>query len=139
MAHDLRQVGVKPILRPITFADYLRKLATNGWAGDAFGASWNSAPYNDVTRALESFSCKRPNPFFCDPALAEELTQASAIGDDARREAALERLAQRYQEAAPSLFLVEQVDLYAYRPGLRSVRLVNRVPAYEAIEFGRSR
>lgn len=139
VAHDLRQIGVIATLRPITFADYLRKLATNGWAGDAFGASWNGAPYNDVTRALESFSCKRPNAFFCDPALAEELTQASAIGDDARREAALERLARRYQQAAPSLFLVEQVDLYAYRPGLRSVRLVNRIPAYEAIQIGRGR
>ncbi len=92
-----------------------------------------------MTRALESFSCKRPNPFFCDTALADELTQASAIGDDARREAALERLASRYQQAAPSLFLVEQVDLYAYRPGLRSVQLVNRVPAYEAIQSGRDR
>jgi len=134
VAHDLRQVGVRPVLRPITFADYLRKLATNGWAGDAFGASWNSAPYNDVTRALESFSCKRPNAFFCDEALADELTAASAIADDAARERALERLAKRYHDAAPSLFLVEQVDLYAHRPGLRAVRLVNRVPAYETIE-----
>jgi peptide/nickel transport system substrate-binding protein len=133
VAHDLRQVGIRPVLRTVTFADYLRKLATNGWAGDAFGASWNSAPYNDVTRALESFSCKRPNAFFCDKTLADELTAASRIADDGARSKAMQTMAQRYHDVAPSLFLVEQVDMFAYRPGLANVRIVNRVPAFETI------
>ncbi len=133
VAHDLRQVGIRPVLRTITFADYLRKLAKNGWAGDAFGASWNSAPYNDITRALESFSCKRPNAFFCDNALADMLTNASQLGNDTARAAAMAELAQRYHDAAPALFLVEQVDMFAHRPGLAGVRIINRVPALEQI------
>ncbi|WP_439532793.1 ABC transporter substrate-binding protein [Polymorphobacter sp.] len=133
VAHDLRQVGIRPVLRTVTFADYLRKLARNGWAGDAFGASWNGAPYNDITRALESFSCKRPNAFFCDKALATALTEASEITDDSARAAAMAGLVQRYHDAAPALFLVEQVDMFAHRPGLAGVRIVNRVPALETI------
>lgn len=133
VAHDLRQIGVRPVLRTITFADYLRKLAKNGWAGDAFGASWNSAPYNDIVRALESFSCKRPNAFFCNPALADRLTTASQLSNATAREAAMADLAQRYHDAAPSLFLVEQVDMFAHRPGLAGVRIINRVPALEQI------
>lgn len=133
VAHDLRQVGIAPILRTITFADYLRKLAKNTWAGDAFGASWNSAPYNDVTRALESFSCKRPNAFFCDKSLAARLGVASEIADPAKRNAAMQAMAQQYHDAAPSLFLVEQVDMFAHRPGLVGVRIVNRVPSFETI------
>jgi peptide/nickel transport system substrate-binding protein len=51
---------------------------------------------------------------------------------------AMQRLARAYHEAAPALFLVEQVDLYAHRPDLRHVRLRNRVPMYEEIEMRRS-
>lgn len=133
VAHDLRQVGVRPVLRTITFADYLRKLARNGWDGDAFGASWNGAPHNDVTRAMESFSCKRPNAFFCDKPLTDALTRASEMTDEAARAKAIAGLAQQYHDMAPTLFLVEQVDMFAHRPGLAGVQIVNRVPALEAI------
>jgi peptide/nickel transport system substrate-binding protein len=133
MAHYLRQVGVDVTLRIITFAQYLRNLQRNSFTGDAFGSSWNSAPYNDATRPMETFSCSRPRPFFCDRALTGQLKAASAILDEQERLAAMRRLAHAYQEAAPALFLVEQVDLYAHTPQLTNVRLRNRVPIYEAI------
>lgn len=135
VAHDLRQVGVRPRLRIITLADYLRKLATNGWTGDAFAASWNNAPYNDATRAMESFSCRRARPFFCEPALAEELARVSAITDDTAREAAMQKLSRSFHDAAPALFLVEQFDLFAHHPSLTGLRMRNRVPVFEALRI----
>jgi peptide/nickel transport system substrate-binding protein len=133
MAHYLRQVGVEVTLRVITFPQYLRNLQRNSFNGDAFGASWNSAPYNDATRPMESFSCNRPRPFFCDRALASELKAVSTIlGEDARLEA-MRKLARSYRDAAPALFLVEQVDLYAHAPRIANMRLRNRVPVYETI------
>ncbi len=137
LASDLRAVGVRPRIRVITLAQYLRKLAGNLWTVDAFGASWNSAPYNDVTRPMESFSCKRPKPFFCDKALAAALGEASEILDPAARDAAMRGLARRYQEAAPALFLVEQVDIWAYRPDLSGVALANRVPGWDHLTLAR--
>lgn len=138
MAHYLRQVGVQITLRLITFPQYLRNLQRNTFTGDAFGSTWNSAPYNDVTRPMESFSCNRPKPFFCDRALAGQLRQASVLLDEGARLAAMQGLARAYQQAAPALFLVEQVDLYAYSPRVANVRLRNRVPIYEAIEPARA-
>jgi peptide/nickel transport system substrate-binding protein len=135
VAHDLRQVGVRPRLRIITLADYLRKLATNGWTGDAFAASWNNAPYNDATRAMESFSCRRARPFFCEPALAQELARVSAITDDTAREAAMQKLSRSFHDAAPALFLVEQFDLFAHHPSLTGLRMRNRVPVFEALRI----
>lgn len=133
MAHYLRQIGVEVTLRLITFPQYLRNLQRNAFTGDAFGATWNSAPYNDATRPMESFSCNRPRPFFCDRSLANQLETASTILDDDARLAALRHVARSYREAAPALFLVEQVDLYAHSPGVANMRLRNRVPVYEAI------
>jgi peptide/nickel transport system substrate-binding protein len=123
-------------LRVITFPQYLRNLQRNTFGGEAFGTAWNSAPYNDVTRPMEIFSCARPKPFFCDRGLTRELQAARKILPEDERRAALQRLARGYQQAAPALFLVEQIDLFAYAPALANVRVRNRVPFYEAI--GRS-
>jgi peptide/nickel transport system substrate-binding protein len=133
MAHYLRQVGVDVTLRLITFPQYLRHLQRNSFTSDAFGTSWNSAPYNDATRPMETFSCNRPQPFFCDRELAQQLREATGIMAEDARLAAMRRLARAYHDAAPALFLVEQVDLYSHRPQLDNVRLRNRVPIYEAI------
>jgi peptide/nickel transport system substrate-binding protein len=82
---------------------------------------------------METFSCNRPRPFFCDRELAQQLREATVILSEDERLAAMRRLARAYHDAAPSLFLVEQVDLYAHQPHLGNVRLRNRVPVYDAI------
>jgi peptide/nickel transport system substrate-binding protein len=133
MAHDLRQVGIDVTLRVITFPQYLRNLQRNGFAGDAFGSMWNSAPYNDATRPMESVSCRRPKPFFCDRELTRQLERAMRILPEQERLAAMREVGRAYHEAAPALFLVEQLDLYSHQPELAGVRVRNRVPVYEAI------
>ncbi|MGQ0385144.1 MAG: ABC transporter substrate-binding protein [Gammaproteobacteria bacterium] len=133
VAHYLRQVGIEVTLRVITFPQYLRNLQRNGFAGDAFGSMWNSAPYNDATRPMESVSCRRPRPFFCDRELAAQLEAAMPILPEDARLAAMQAVARAYHVAAPALFLVEQFDLYSHQPGLGGVRVRNRVPVYEAI------
>jgi ABC-type transport system substrate-binding protein len=133
VAHYLRQVGIEVTLRVITFPQYLRNLQRNGFAGDAFGSMWNSAPYNDATRPMESVSCRRPKPFFCDRGLAHQLEEAMRILPEDERRDAMRRVGRAYHEAAPALFLVEQFDLYSHQPELTGVRVRNRVPVYEAI------
>lgn len=132
-AHYLRQVGVELTLRNLTFPQYLRNLQRNTFAGDAFGTAWNSAPYNDATRPMELFSCARAKPFFCDRALTAELERVKRILPEEERRAAMHELARRYRDAAPALFLVEQIDLYAYAPHLANVAIRNRVPVYREI------
>jgi peptide/nickel transport system substrate-binding protein len=82
---------------------------------------------------MEGFSCNRPRPFFCDRALAAELKAASAVLAEDARLAALRKLARSYRDAAPALFLVEQVDLYSHTPQITHLKLRNRVPVYETI------
>ena len=132
-AHYLRQVGVELTLRNLTFPQYLGNLRRNSFAGDAFGTAWNSAPYNDVTRPMELFSCARPKPFFCDRDLTAELERAKQILPEEERRRAMYEISRRYREAAPALFLVEQIDLFAYAPDLTDVTIRNRVPVYRQI------
>ena len=61
VARYLADVGVRVQLRSIPFPVFLRRYLTNDWQADAFGLSWNAAPFNDVQRPMENFSClKRP-------------------------------------------------------------------------------
>ena len=81
---------------------------------------------------MENFSCKKPNPYFCDRAMMP-LFQAVEAAEGPARLAALQRLARAFHETAPALFLVEQIDIWAFRRGLSGVRLVSRAPAYEDV------
>ena len=136
MARQLAQIGVTMELRAIPFPVFLRRYLTNDWAdADAFGLSWNAGPYNDIQRPLENFSClKRPKPFFCDPELAKAITAAGSELDPLKRLAMLKSLAAAHQQAAPALFLFEQIDLIGTGPRVQGpVPVANRVPVYEAV------
>ena len=138
MARQLADIGVKVELRAIPFPVFLRRYLTNDWAdADAFGLSWNAGPYNDIQRPLENFSClKRPKPFFCDPVLADAITSAGSELDPAKRLVMLKSLAAAHQQAAPALFLFEQIDLIGTGPRVQGpVPVANRVPVYEAVKL----
>ncbi len=136
VAQYWRAVGVGVTLQIITFPQYLKKFLTNSWTVDAFGASWNSSPYNDALRPMEVFSCRRPKPFFCDRAMADRLGHVGQIMDDGERLAAMQALAHDYQVAAPAAFLVDQIDLFSNNPGLSNIAVRNRVPDYRTIRRG---
>ena len=135
VAQYLGDVGVDVTLRSRTFSTFIRNYLTGNWQSDAIGLSWNAAPYNDVARPMEYYSCRKRNPLFCEPRLAQRLEAANAEFDPARREAMLEALARDYREAAPAIFILETVDVYAMHPRVHGFELANRVPVYEAIHF----
>lgn len=134
---DLNDVGVRTTLRARTFGDWLRNYLSGAWKADAFGLSWNSAPYNDVTRPMEYFSCRKRNPFFCDPVLADRLETVNEEFDPERRAALLRELSRAYREAAPAIFLVETVDVFAMDAGVGGFKIANRVPVYEDLLWTR--
>lgn len=131
VAEYWRAVGVDTRLKVMTMPDFLVKYQTNSWAGEALALSWNSFQYYDVTRAMEDFSCMRPTPFFCDTAITDKLKVAREIMDDDERLKAYQALGRLYREAAPSLFLIEHQDLFAYAPRVGHVKIRHRVPVYE--------
>jgi peptide/nickel transport system substrate-binding protein len=135
VAQYLGDVGVDVTLRSRPFSTFIRNYLTGNWQSDAIGLSWNAAPYNDVARPMEYYSCRKRNPLFCDQGLAQRLEAANSEFDPARREAMLEALARDYREAAPAIFILETVDVYAMHPRVRGFELANRVPVYEAIRL----
>ncbi len=132
----LSQIGVDVELRTVPFSAWLSRYWSGEWGGiQATGLSYNATPYNDAFRPMTNFSCNKPNPFFCEPEVAEALAKVNRIVDPEERDAALRAVSARYHDIAPSLFLFEQIDLFAGRPDLSGFELINRVPVYEALDF----
>ncbi len=135
VVQSLAKIGVQLELKIVTVAAWLQNYNTGGWdkETDGFLLSTNSAPYNDVARPMEIYSCLRPGAFTCDKAMTEKLVVANEQMDVDKRMAELNELAKLYHDAAPMIYLNDQVDLFGVSPKLEGFALVNRVPAYDKI------
>ncbi|MDX2144007.1 MAG: ABC transporter substrate-binding protein [Rhodospirillaceae bacterium] len=136
----LSKLGIKVELRSLTFASWFTKYLSGSWDADTdgFTLAWNAAPYNDVARPMEIYSCIKQNPFFCDPALTARLEAAGEEMDLVKREALLKVLARDYRDAAPALFFYDVFDLFGVAKGVEGVEIVNRVPVYHKISKTKS-
>ena len=136
MQQDLATVGVDVELTQITFPEWLEKYLANGWAGEAFGLSWNTAPLLDAIRPIEIFSCKKDPAFFCDESIMPLIEEANTEFDPAAREGILHEIWGAMQENPPALLLVEQVDIAGMDANLQGFESVNRRFPYDEMTFG---
>jgi peptide/nickel transport system substrate-binding protein len=135
VVQDLRRVGVRASLQLRPFSAWVRDYLGGTMRGDLFGLPWNAAPYNDVLRPIEYYSCAQRRAFFCEPSVMPMIEAAGRELDPERRNLLMQELASVLHELAPSLFLVEQIVLYASSPAVTRLEIANRIPVYETLEM----
>jgi peptide/nickel transport system substrate-binding protein len=135
VAAALGKIGIAVELRTVTVGAWMDAYLSGAWdkETDAFILSFNAAPYNDVARPLEIYSCLRPNGFTCDRALTAKIVAANEEMEPAKRLNRLGELAQLFHDAAPALYLTELFDIFALSRKVEGFALANRVPVYETI------
>jgi peptide/nickel transport system substrate-binding protein len=131
-AEDLAKVGVQMEMRQITSPDWIRKFISGTWEGQAAGIAYNSAPYNDITRFMGYEFCK-PNPYFCIEEIVPKIVAADAIFDTAKRLDYLRKLAAEIHDLAPSLYLVEQIEITGVNKRLRGFKNLGKSFNYDEI------
>ena len=132
-ARYLNEVGVRTRLHVMRFGTWLDIYLNGNWDSDAFSLAWISAPYNDVIRPMEYYSCAKPTPFFCDRGLSQKLAMAAGEFDQEHRLMLLRELARDFHDAAPAIFLVEQNVIWAASPRVAGLSLANRTLEYDKI------
>ena len=138
MAQDLSKIGVQVELRPVRFPDWLKKYQTNTWEGEAFGLSWQLGPYMDSIRGLQYYSCaQKPMVFFCDEETQTLIEASNQEFDRKKREKLLQTIWERYYDLAPSLYLVEAIDVYGLSKRVSGFRDVNRTLMYHEVTLTR--
>ena len=133
VVQDLRRVGVRARLQLRPFSAWVRDYLGGTTRADIFGLPWNAAPYNDVMRPIEYYSCAQRRAFFCEPSIMPAIHQAARELDPEARLVLLKELAVKIHDLAPSLFLVEQITLFATNAAVTQLEIANRVPVYETL------
>ena len=120
VAAYLADVGVELELVQVDFAqEWLPKYIGSGgadWEGEAFGSTWVSPPLLDGVRPLTQYRCDWSNPWFCDEELDSLLDQVNNEFDTAARNEVLGETLDYVREQAPTLWLIETVDLWVTSP-----------------------
>ncbi len=124
VGQDLRAVGIDARVKSIPAAEFLRRFMSSDWSEyDAFSLLWNNEPMRDVGRALEYFSCLRPQPFFCDQPTTDLIRASRGEANPDQRKKILQNLMVRVKNLAPALWLTDSVNLSASTPKLRNIEL----------------
>jgi hypothetical protein len=98
-----------------------------------FSLPFNSAPTDDVTTALETYSCVKLVPFFCDRDLTAKTSAAGGAMGMAKRANMLSELARNYHDQAPALYLTDAFDVFALSRKVEGFAVANRIPVYETV------
>ena len=67
--------------------------------------------------------------------MSAKLAAAASEFDMQKREALLQELSRDYRQAAPAIFLVEQIMTWGANPRVDNLSIANRVYEYEKITF----
>jgi peptide/nickel transport system substrate-binding protein len=136
VAEDLGKIGVKVELRQSTFASWLRKYSTNDWGDiDAFSITWNSAPFQDVIRPIEYFSCLKASPFFCDQSVMPLIKQSNQTLDEKEREKLLQQIMTQFRDSAPALLLVDFPAMIVTSPRIKEAPQRFMGVSYEKVKL----
>lgn len=131
-AQDLARVGVNLTVRAVVAQEWLRKYFSGDWGGaDSLSLVWNAGAYRDTIRAIESYSCANPKPFFCEPSLMPDIAATGAMFDPRERDLALQKIMARLHDLAPSLFLVAHANTVVARPGITNIEAGERGLRFE--------
>ena len=134
IAQDLSNIGVVMNIQPLQGPQWISKYFSGNWGkADSISATWNSAAYWDVIRAIEIFSCKKPGAFFCIPDLMKEIDATHSMFSKENRLVALKELSKKMHDLAPSLFLIEIVDIIALKKKFYNTKFRHKQLAVEKL------
>jgi len=134
IAQDLSKINIEVELRTTTYTERTRKYFTNDWDNiDAFSILWNNAPYNDTGRSLESFSCLKINPFFCDKDISQMILRSKYEMNNDARKLLLENIMEETHNLAPSINIIEYGSVIGYNKRIENIMVKPTGIAYQKL------
>jgi peptide/nickel transport system substrate-binding protein len=141
----LAKVGVTLDVAVVDHETWSRGVQLGTWTADGgadvdgFSFPFAAAPTNDVTAAVEPYSCFKLVPFVCDQTLTPKITAVTQAMGVERRMAMLSDLGQTFHDQAPALYLSDAFDVTGVRRGVDGFTVANRIPIYENVSVGPDR
>jgi len=109
IADDWSRVGVKAEIRTKPVIAYLGDFVQGRFKADALTLQWGAYPTLDAIQMTNISSCRKPYPWYCDPAIQPTVDAAWVETDPAKALALRRQVMRHYRDQAPGLFLYESV------------------------------
>jgi peptide/nickel transport system substrate-binding protein len=116
IADDLARVGIKVEVRTKPSTQYLLDFVQGRFDTDAFTLQWGAYPSLDAIQMTTTGSCRKTNTWYCDPSIEPTITAAWSETDPAKALALRHAIMRHYHDAAPSLFMYDNVTLIGLSP-----------------------
>ncbi len=131
-AQDFAAIGVRLEVRATPYPSWLTKYFSGQWGDvDAFSLVWSSSKFFDSISAIEIASCLKANPFFCDPAMTQDIKASGAEMTPDLRRAMVQNILRALSDHVPAVWLVGYRDLLGYAPRVHDVRARSMGLLYE--------
>ena len=133
---SLSRIGVDVDLVFMPENAWREAIQSGDWPADidGFSLAFDASRTRDVQSALETYSCLKLIPFYCDQEItAQILAVAETMGVE-RRLKKLTDLASACHEAAPALYLTDAVELYGLSRAVEGFAVANGVSVYENLK-----
>ncbi len=136
VAQDLSNIGVTLNIQFAQGPRWVQMWFSGDW-DDAgmISAAWSNVTFMDTARGFETYSCVRPDPFFCEPSVVPDIEAAAQEFDVAKRRAILQKLAMDFHELAPTLLLFPTTNNLAYSADIIPAETIGIRSRAETIRF----
>ena len=135
VSQDLARVGITLNVRAVVASQWLQKYFSGDWGDtEILSVVWDAGAYRDTIRALEQYSCLKPNPFFCVPEMVPAIEATGSIFDTGKRDLALQKLMADMHDLAPSIFLISHANTAVARPCISNIMMSDRGLSYEKMQ-----
>jgi len=116
VADDLAGVGIKVEIRTKPGTQYLLDFVQGRYEPDAFTLQWGSYPSLDSIQMSSIGSCRKTNPWYCNPDIEPTITAAWSEADPDKALALRHKVMKFYHDEAPSLFMYDNVTFLGLSP-----------------------
>lgn len=115
VAADLAAVGVQLDIQFAQGPSWVQMWFSGDWQdADLISSAWSNTTFMDAARGFETYSCLRPNPFFCEPSLTPKIEAVAAEFDEGKRLQMLLEISQEMHDLAPVLYLFPTTQNLVY-------------------------
>jgi peptide/nickel transport system substrate-binding protein len=106
------------------------------WNGaDLLSSAWSNTTFMDAARGFETYSCLRPNPFFCEHEIAKSIEAVASEFDADVRLAALKNISQQMHDLAPVVYLFPTTNNLVYTPEVTGLEFIGIRAKLESLRF----
>lgn len=116
IADDLGRVGVRVEVQARPVMRFLMDFVRGRIESDAFRLQWGSYPIVDVIQTTNINSCRKSQPWYCDPGIQPMIDAAWSEMDPNKAELLRHQIMRHYHDQAPSIFLYENIAFVGLSP-----------------------